>query len=127
MSVWLLVGVIAGISFYLNRCFWRLVGARAIITWGPLTEEVLKSGTALCAGVPLLPVHVGFGIVEAAYDWYAGGCRQAVVLSLMAHSLFGAVTVFIAAASHNNWLAIATAIALHAAWNLILVKQLYHL
>ena len=63
----IVAGLAAALAFVVNRWLVRSFGNRAILFWAPAIEELLKTGLAVAAAVPIWPVHFVFGLVEMAY------------------------------------------------------------
>ncbi|MEW6663566.1 MAG: hypothetical protein AB1447_14640, partial [Bacillota bacterium] len=95
-------------------------GNRAILFWAPAIEELLKTGLAVAAAVPIWPVHFVFGLVEMAYE-LTGGIRMkgliAGIVAVAGHGAFGALAGYVTGITGfwpGGW---AVATAAHLAWN----------
>ncbi|MBP2644589.1 MAG: hypothetical protein H6Q75_29 [Firmicutes bacterium] len=119
---YILAGLMASLSFLLNRFALRYFGVNAIITYGPVLEESLKSLPAYFLGANIFLIHAIFGCCEGLYDFFSGRNRVlAAIASICGHSAFGAVTVTVLLASDNLEAGIAAAILVHVAWNIVAV------
>jgi hypothetical protein len=118
--------LMAGLSFVLNRLLLRYLGKVTIISAGPVVEESAKTLFAYYLGADIFTVHMVFGVIEAGYDWYWRNNNKLVapVLSIMGHSLFGAVTAGIVFLAGNLWLGLAAGIIMHVSYNLAVVRLL---
>jgi len=102
------------------------MGRRGVTVAGPVFEESAKTILAILAGAPVPWVHVVFGLIEAAYDVVSGSRMAilAVLLSVLAHTAFGLITLVVARAAASWPLAILIAVFVHALWNRILLTLL---
>ena len=94
---------------------------RAVGLVVPAIEELCKTGGACLLGAPIVPVHVLFGTMEAAYDGCAAGRWAAGALGLLGHAFFGALTGWLV---HRRSLpaAILAAWICHALWNSLTLR-----
>ena len=113
----------AASSFLLNRLLLRLAGIRIIITLSPVLEESLKTGFAFFFAADILVTHLGFGLIEAVYDWWQSRERGivAAVLSVVGHGLFGWITV-VTTAMAGIYMGLAAGIVSHLVWNAAMVR-----
>lgn len=118
--------LMAGLSFVLNRFLLRYLGKVTIISAGPVVEEAAKTLFAYYLGADIFTVHMVFGVIEAGYDWYwrSNNGLLAPVLSIIGHSLFGAVTAGIVFLAGSVWLGLAAGIIMHLSYNLAIVRLL---
>lgn len=121
---YILACLMAALSFLLNRAALRYVGVKAVITCSPVLEEAVKTVPAFYFGADILLTHVGFGAIEAGYDWTAGGKKgvAAAVLSVLGHGLFGLVTVGTLSVTGQIPVALLVGIAAHLVWNLAMIR-----
>ncbi|MDR3589693.1 MAG: hypothetical protein P4N41_08550 [Negativicutes bacterium] len=122
---YILAGLMAALSFLLNRVALRYVGLKAVITCGPVLEEAVKSWPAFYLGADILLTHAGFGAIEAVYDWYTSQKHgsAAAALSIFGHGLFGLVTVGTLSLTNQFPLALGAAIVTHLAWNVVMIRM----
>ena len=122
-------GLAALFAYVLNRLMVTRVGDGAIKILIPLLEEGLKTGLALAFPIPVLTMHIGFGIYEAIYDILAnpgvgGGKRWvAALLALLGHGLFGWLTLFLLELRLPGILAIVLVGAVHGCWNILALAK----
>lgn len=123
MSYWI-GGLAALVCFALNRALFLRLGYKTVTTYSPVLEEACKTFPAYALGAAILPVHVVFGAIEGAYDFYTNrkDGAAAALFSLLGHALFGAATVAALALSGSVALGAAAGCALHIAWNLAMVR-----
>jgi hypothetical protein len=114
----------AAASFILNSWFVKHWGNKALVSMGPVVEEVSKSYLAWYLGASLLVTHSTFGVIEGIYDllnsrYGTKGC----ILSISGHSLFGLVTLAVYSLSGSIGLGIVMACLIHIAYNFWMI---YH-
>jgi drug/metabolite transporter (DMT)-like permease len=118
--------VLAGVSFVINRLLLCIIGSQAIISYGPVMEEVIKTLPGYYLGVNIIGIHVVFGMLEGLYDWYQCTGKWKAMLaaffSVFGHSLFAVVTVEIFHLLGNIWLALAGGILAHLLWNAGMIR-----
>lgn len=117
--------VVAMISFILNRALFKIIGYKTVITYSPIIEELLKSMPAYFIGADILLVHITFGIIEGAYEFFQGSNRIgkfAAFLSIIGHFLFGLTVITILMFVNNIYFAVLSSTLLHLLWNIIVVK-----
>ncbi len=116
-----LAALLAGLVGYLvNRWAVRTWGPRVILFGVPIIEELAKTGSAIFAGGAILPTHVGFGLIEAVYDWEEGRRSvhgAAAIIGLIGHAAFGWITEWITTLSGHLIYGLLTATAVHLLWN----------
>ena len=110
------------VSYTLNTVTTRRMGPMARPLVAPVIEEVSKTGLSLLLGALILPVHVGFGVVEGLLEYRT--CSRVrtgavFVCSLISHSLFGAITAYTYAYTKSPWAAVSAAVLLHSLWNAV--------
>lgn len=123
MSYWI-GGLAALVCFALNRALFLRVGYRTVTTYSPVLEEACKTFPAYVLGAAIWPVHVVFGAIEGAYDFYTNqkSGAAAALLSVLGHTLFGAATVAVLALADSIAAAMVAGSVLHVAWNLAMVR-----
>lgn len=117
--IWIIAGLMAAaVSFLANRFTYRVWSEAALLGPIPLAEEVAKTMIAYFFSTSIFYTHLIFGITEALLDWH--GQRRGVpaaVSALIAHSLFGLITVAATRMSGITGMGIAAAFFAHAVWN----------
>ncbi|MBS3975718.1 MAG: hypothetical protein KGZ75_03185 [Syntrophomonadaceae bacterium] len=123
----ILVGSLAAaLAFAVNRWLISRFGNRAILFLVPAVEEMLKTGLAVAAAVPIWPVHLVFGLMEMAYELRSGVRLPGLTAGLVAvagHAAFGAVALYVTGITGfwpGGW---AAATAAHLAWNRWVLAQ----
>jgi hypothetical protein len=121
---YILAGLMAALSFLLNRAALRYVGLKAVITCSPVLEETVKTLPAFYFGADILLTHAGFGAIEAGYDWYTSKKHgaTAAALSIFGHGLFGLVTVGTLSVTGLFPLALGVGMVTHVAWNVVMIR-----
>jgi len=112
-------------SYLLNKWMLRLLREHAAILGASIIEEILKTLPAYFLNRPILHVHFLFGLGEALYDFASGSRhsgRWAAVLSIISHLVFGAITWLVLSKTGVIYLALASAMVIHGAWNYFIVK-----
>lgn len=122
MRIFLAAISAALLAWPLNRAVVRLFGRPAIIFLVPVIEETVKTGAGFYLKASLLPVHAGFGGIEAVYENSTRKkARLTVALSsIIGHFLFGLATVLARRATGSSFLAVGAAVLLHMFWNSLL-------
>lgn len=118
----------AGTAYVLNLLVLRESGNRAIARQVPWIEEAAKTGWAWLLQASLIPVHLGFGIIEAIYDitrpsrtrYFSG------FLSLLTHGAYGAVTWVVAVGTGSQIAGLLTGGLVHWLWNSVILKLTRH-
>lgn len=125
MMAYVIAGLMAGLSFLLNKTLLKLVGIKTVITYSPVIEESAKTLPAFYLGADVLATHILFGLIEAVYDAMAGGENRyrAAGCSLAGHALFGALTVTFLFLSQNVWLALLGGMTAHLLWNVAMLRR----
>ncbi|MCG0277888.1 MAG: hypothetical protein L5656_05095 [Thermanaeromonas sp.] len=112
----LLAGALASVlAWIINRQFlarWKL----NISLWGPLGEELLKTGLAFLLGGSLALTHFTFGLVEGCWEW-GRGRRGAAWGAVASHTFFGLCSFFAWRATNSFFWAWGAAAAVHIGWN----------
>ncbi|HHY81820.1 MAG TPA: hypothetical protein GX505_03950 [Clostridiales bacterium] len=114
-----------GLSYLANKLLLKILKEYAVIIGAPVTEEILKTLPAYFLNRPVLHVHILFGIGEAIYDFLTGARnsgRWAAAVSIVSHSVFGGITLFVLSISDEVFLSILCAIAAHCIWNLVIMR-----
>ncbi|MCL6477991.1 MAG: hypothetical protein K6T65_06200 [Peptococcaceae bacterium] len=113
----------AGLAMAVNLLI-RKAGQTGIVYLGPAVEEGIKTGAALVFNASLPGAHIMFGILEALADYAWGGQRKilAAVSGVTAHTIFGLVTYFIIRAGYPVYTGVLGSIAVHMAWNTVVLK-----
>ncbi|EGO64570.1 hypothetical protein [Acetonema longum] len=121
---YLLALLMAAASFLLNRELLRRFGSHVVISLSPVLEESVKTLSAYYFQADLIMVHIGFGVIEAAYDWYSSQetAWKAAILSIVGHTFFGAVTAFCWRLAGIIWLGLAAGCIVHLLWNVIILR-----
>ncbi|MBP2650775.1 MAG: hypothetical protein H6Q74_1600 [Firmicutes bacterium] len=119
---YVLAGLMATLSFLLNRVALRYIGINAVITCGPVLEECAKTLLAYYLGADIFYTHVLFGAIEAGYDLVTSKHRLvAALISIGGHSLFGLVTIMVLSVVANIVVALISAAILHVAGNITVI------
>ncbi|MFZ5591523.1 MAG: hypothetical protein ACOY81_06935 [Bacillota bacterium] len=90
---------------------------------GPAVEEAAKTLLALSLGAWLPGVHLGFGLIEALWEWRdrRGGLRAALA-AVFTHGALGGLTWYVLGRTNSVGLAILLAWGAHAAWNALVLR-----
>jgi len=114
-----LAGVLASVlAWCSNRLFfskWKF----NVSLWGPLGEELLKTGLAVTLGGSLALTHFTFGLVEGCWEWKRGR-KGAAWGAIAGHTFFGLCSSLawqVAGSFLGAWMAGA---AMHVGWNFFL-------
>lgn len=121
---YLLAVLMAAASFLLNRELLRRFGSYVVISLSPVLEESVKTLSAYYFRADLIMVHIGFAVIEAAYDWCSSQetAWKAAILSIVGHTFFGVVTAFCWWLSGIIWLGLAAGCTVHLLWNVIMLQ-----
>jgi len=118
--------LMAGLSFLLNRLLLKYIGIKVVISYSPVVEELTKTLCSYYLAADILVTHFTFGVLEAGYDWFNRQNRQrgtvAALLSIVGHTLFGGITVFVFNLSNSIFIGIGVGISVHLIWNVILIR-----
>jgi len=118
--------LMAGLSFLLNKLLLKYIGIKVVISYSPVMEELTKTLCSYYLSADILVTHVVFGILEAGYDWFnrQNGQRGSIaaLLSIVGHTLFGGITVFIFGHSNNIFIGILAGSSIHLVWNVVLIR-----
>lgn len=120
---WIITGLIAAAaSFLANRFTYRVWSESALLGPIPLAEEVAKTMIAYLLGASIFYTHLVFGIAEAFLDWH-GQKRgiPAAVSAIVAHSVFGLITVSATRMTGTLGVGIVVAFFAHAVWNAVML------
>jgi hypothetical protein len=121
---YVVAGLMAALSFLVNRAALKYAGVQTVITVGPVLEETTKTLPAFWLGADVLLTHAVFGAIEAGYDWWTSPRHGAVAafLSVGGHSLFGIMTVAVLHFAGSVILAVGAGILVHIVWNVLLIR-----
>ncbi|HZK34533.1 MAG TPA: hypothetical protein VFD33_04405 [Bacillota bacterium] len=114
------------VSYLLNKILLRLLKENAVIYGAPVSEELLKTLPAYILNRPILLVHFLFGVGEAIYDLLNSGeqtGRWAALVSIISHTLFGAITYFLLTWIGNVYIAMPFSMVIHCLWNYIVMRK----
>lgn len=102
----------------------RWAGHAGIVYWGPIFEELLKTGFALFFNTSVPGTHILFGVLEAAGEclWGKNMRVPALLSGIAAHSVFGLITFYIIKSGYNVIVAVTIAAAVHILWNGAVLK-----
>lgn len=118
--------LMAGLSFLLNRLLLKYIGIKVVISYSPIVEELTKTLCSYYLAADILVTHIIFGVLEAGYDWFKGQNKQrgtiAALLSIIGHTLFGGITVFVFNFSNSIIIGIVVAISAHLIWNVTIIR-----
>lgn len=118
--------LMAGLSFLLNKLLLKYIGMKVIVSYSPILEELSKTFCSYYFGADILVTHMIFGMLEAIYDWCKRRTRErgaiAALLSIVGHTLFGVLTIWILNLSDSLFLGILVASSVHLLWNVILIR-----
>jgi hypothetical protein len=115
------------LSYLVNKWMLKLLRENAVILGAPIVEELLKTIPVYFLNRPVFHVHFLFGLGEALYDFFTGRRetgKWAALISVVSHSLFGAVTLLILSTANSVFLALAGAILAHCTWNYTIMRLL---
>jgi hypothetical protein len=115
------------LSYLVNKWMLKLLRENAVILGAPIVEELLKTIPVYFLNRPVFHVHFLFGLGEALYDFFTGRRetgKWAALISVVSHSLFGAVTLLILSGTNQVFLALAGAIFAHCTWNYTIMRLL---
>jgi len=118
--------LMAGLSFLLNRLLLKYIGIKVVISYSPVVEELTKTLCSYYLAADILVTHIIFGVLEAGYDWFKEQNKQcgtiAALLSIIGHTLFGGITVFVFHLSSSIFIGILVGVGVHLAWNVTLIR-----
>lgn len=122
----LLIAIIAlALSYVINRVMLKLLRENAVIFGAPVFEELLKTIPAYFTNRSVFHVHLLFGIGEALYDLFSSNKESGkwvALISVISHSLFGAIAYWVLLKTNMILLAVASAILVHFAWNFTIMR-----
>ncbi|GAB6179114.1 hypothetical protein JCM14036_04330 [Desulfotomaculum defluvii] len=109
-------------SWVINGWVLNFLGNRGIAFLTPLVEETAKTFWAILLKTSLVYTHIGFGLVEALVELKRRGVKGvwAACTAIIAHSLFGLLTVRVYSAS-NLLVALIVTYLVHTIWNWFIV------
>lgn len=90
---------------------------------GPLAEEVAKTVSAIAIGVPVVSLHLLFGIAEVFWDLGGGGKFLPSLFSVVLHAVFGFTTFWVWYLAGHWVVGLLAAAILHTLWNLFLARR----
>jgi hypothetical protein len=116
---YILAFLAAAFSFAVNRLFVEKWAALTIVGTSPALEESAKTLPAYYLSLDILMVHLLFGLIEGALDFWRSGKSglAAGLLSVAGHSAFGVLTVLFLSFTKSIVLALLGAVIVHIAWN----------
>ena len=116
---YLLAVLAAAFSFAANRLFFEKWEAQTIVALSPVVEESAKTLPAYYLNSDILIIHLLFGVIEGALDFWRSGKSGALpgLLSVAGHSAFGALTMLLFNLTANIIMAFSGAVIAHIAWN----------
>jgi hypothetical protein len=122
---WTTAGLLAAAAaFAINRFIYSVWKDTVLLGPVPLVEEVAKTMTALLLGTSVLYTHLVFGLTEAVLDWRtARSGLMAAVSALVAHGVFGIVTVTVIRQTQITGAGIVAAFLTHALWNAVMLLR----
>lgn len=121
------MAIVAVFAALITAAVFNLAGTRywgkAYPIWGaPVAEEVAKTVSAVWLGVPVVSVHLLFGIAEVFWDLGAGGRILPALSSVVLHTLLGVLTFQFWYWFGHWWFGLVAAIGAHILWNWLLQK-----
>ena len=121
---YIIAPLMAALSFLLNRAALKYIGVTVVITYGPVLEEMAKTLLAFYLGGDILVTHIAFGVIEGVYDWTTADNRRlaAAMMSILGHSLFGALTVATLFFSGSILTAVIVSSLVHLVWNVTMIR-----
>lgn len=114
----------AVIAYLGNQRLFRATGKQAAFLTVPWWEEACKAvAIGLLPGVPVLTVHLLFGLLEFIYDWWRTETDGFFLglLTLSGHGLFGGLAALIYLQLGSLWWAYVMAGLAHMLYNLAVV------
>jgi len=122
---WVVAGLLAAAAAYvMNRFTYGVWQDAALLSPVPLAEEAAKTMAAYFLGASILYTHIIFGLTEAVLDLRG---RQnglaAAASSLVAHSIFGLLTVAVVRQTGVLGAGIVAAFLAHALWNAFMLLR----
>lgn len=119
---YLIACLVAVLAFFINRFLLRFIGPKVVVSLAPAVEEVLKTLPPYLLSADILLTHAAFGLIEAVFDMKNGRHKAgAAAASLIGHTFFGAVAVFILQSGGGPFLAVTAAYVFHLGWNVVAV------
>ncbi|MGI6113709.1 MAG: hypothetical protein ACOYEJ_06260 [Mahellales bacterium] len=121
------VVVVAALCYFINKAAIKAAGNNAIVCIVPFIEEGLKTFVTLGLGGIVLLTHISFGIIEGIYDYFNSDKKinlTASVISVVSHSIFGAITT-LGFVLFKNWhVGMIAASLSHVLWNWAVLKKM---
>jgi len=119
--------LMAGLSFLLNKLLLKYIGIKVVISYSPVVEELTKTLCSYYLAADILVTHIIFGVLEAGYDWLNRQNERrgtvAAVLSIVGHTLFGGITIFVFNLSSSIFIGMIVGIGVHLVWNVTLIRM----
>ena len=120
---WLIAGIFAAaLAWAFNTWTANWGGSLSLIILVPLIEETAKTGLVWLIGGSLVLSHAVFGLVEAVYEMRRDKQPGAAAMAITLHLVFGLVTLGLLRYSGSWVVAVIGASALHALWNLLIIR-----
>jgi len=114
----IIAGLLASLAAWmLNRYVFSKTGRKGVIFFGPVAEELLKTGLALIFNTSIILTHIIFGLVEAIVDYKNTQKSLGAMVSLASHAFLGIITYVLFILSGSIYIALLIAIIVHVAWN----------
>jgi hypothetical protein len=113
------------LAYLVNKGMLKILRENAVLLSAPVVEELLKTIPAYFLNRPVFHVHLLFGLGEGMYDFFTGkreSGKWAALVSVLSHSLFGALTLLILTYTGQVLLALAGAILAHCIWNYTIMR-----
>ena len=88
----------------------------------PIIEEATKTTMAVVFNTAIIPVHLGFGLVEGFKDYVAAKQFRGLIVSGMLHMMFGIITVYVTNLTGFLILGILISVVAHISWNKYIVN-----
>lgn len=120
-----LAGVLSAILAWLgNGLLLKIRDEQRTVMYGiPILEEILKTMSAIILGGALLGVHCLFGFLEGVLDYRVSRNFQASLYSVITHTCFGLISLWLWQLSHQLLVTLAPAIAAHILWNRYIIEK----
>jgi hypothetical protein len=114
------------LSFLGNKLMLKLFKENAVIYGAPVFEELLKTIPAYLLNRSIFHVHLLFGLGEGIYDFFTGKRdtgKWAALVSIISHSLLGAITYLILNLTGQIFLALVSGIIVHSLYNYTIMRM----
>ena len=115
--------ITAGLIYGLNSILLKLFGVRVVTSFGPVGEELIKTFVAVVFAVDIVLSHVAFGVIEGLWDFNRNSKHgwQACILSIVAHAVFGLITIAAYQKTTYVLVGVFAATLAHWLWNVYFV------